>query len=341
LIVVVKPSSSQVEIGGLIEDLAGRGVEAYPCPWMGGGVVILNSNDGELRSRLERTDCVERVVLVPHPFQLASRVFKPESTVVDVGGVLVGGNNVVMMAGPCAIESEQQLLAVATSVKEAGACILRGGAFKPRSSPYSFQGLGVDGLRILRRVGEKIGLPTVTEVMSPGDVGVVAEYADVLQIGARNMQNFSLLKEVGKLEKPVLLKRGMSATIEELLLSAEYILQGGNYRVILCERGIRTFERASRNTLDLTSIPVCKELSHLPIIVDPSHATGVRRLVPPLAKAAVAAGADGLIIETHTSPDKALCDGPQSITPESLSQLMRELRQIARAVGRGVQGASG
>lgn len=328
--------SSQAEVDGLIGKLGEKGVEAYLRSWRSGKVVVLNNNDSGLKTELERVDCVERVIPVNHPFQLASRAFERENTVVDVGGVRVGGRDVTVIAGPCAIEGEQQLLDVATSVKKVGACMLRGGAFKPRSSPYSFQGLGVEGLKILERVGRRVGLPTVTEVMSPGDVGLVAKYADMLQVGARNMQNFSLLKEVGKAEKPVLLKRGMSATIEELLLSAEYVLQEGNSQVILCERGIRTFERASRNTLDLTAIPVCKELSHLPIIVDPSHATGYRRLVPPLARAAVAAGADGLIMEVHTCPEKALCDGPQSITPDDLGQLMRELPQIARALGRGV-----
>lgn len=341
MIVVIKPVSSQAKIDDLIGDLADRHVEAYLRPWRGGRVIILNSNDEGLKQWLEQAECVERVIPVHHSFQLASRAFGRESTIVDVNGVLVGGNDVAVIAGPCAIESEQQLLDVATSVKKAGACMLRGGAFKPRSSPYSFQGLGIEGLKILKRIGSKVGLPTVTEVMSPGDVGLVAEYADVLQVGARNVQNFPLLKEVGELEKPVLLKRGMSTTVEELLLSAEYILQGGNSRVILCERGIRTFERASRNTLDLTAIPVCKELSHLPIIVDPSHATGYRRFVLPLARASIAAGADGLILEVHNCPDKALCDGPQSITPEDFSQLMGDLTQIVKVIGKGIQRVSG
>jgi len=254
--------------------------------------------------------------------------------VVRVGDVEVGGNRVVVIAGPCAVESWNQLLSTAEFVKSQGASMLRGGAFKPRTSPYSFQGLGVKGLRLLAKVRDKVGLPIVTEVMAPEDVKLVSEYADVLQIGARNMQNFKLLIEVGRADKPVLLKRGLSATVEEWLCSAEYILKEGNGQVILCERGIRTFERLTRNTLDLSSIPIVKSVSHLPVIVDPSHGTGRRELVKPMAKAAVAAGADGIMVEVHPNPDEALSDGPQSLRFKDFAELMREITPIVEAVGR-------
>jgi len=258
-------------------------------------------------------------------FRLASKEFR-ERTVVKVGNVTVGAGGAVVIAGPCSVESREQVMEVARAVKEAGAHMLRGGAFKPRTSPYSFQGLGEEGLKYLREAGDAFGLPVVTEVLDPRHVNLVAEYADVLQIGARNMQNFPLLREVGRSGKPVLLKRGFGSTIEELLSAAEYVLLEGNDQVMLCERGIRTFERATRFTLDIAAVPVLKELTHLPVIVDPSHAAGKRSLVPPLAKAALAAGADGLIIEVHPKPEEALSDGPQSLTPEDFAALMRELR---------------
>jgi len=257
-----------------------------------------------------------------------------EDTVIDVGGVEVGGERVVVIAGPCSVESREQLMEVARAARSAGAAMLRGGAFKPRTLPYSFQGLGEAGLRLLAEARDETGLPIVTEVLSPGDVGLVERYADVLQIGARNMQNYPLLRRIGESRTPVLLKRGLSATIEEWLGAAEYILHGGNQSVILCERGIRTFETLTRFTLDLAAVPAVKEISHLPVMVDPSHGTGRRRFVPPMARAAVAAGADGVMIEVHPNPGHALSDGPQSLTPRELSALMEGLRPVARAVGR-------
>ncbi len=277
---------------------------------------------------------VESVLPIIKPFTLASRDFKKDSTVVSLNGVRIGAREVVVMAGPCAVESLEQTLSAAEAVKRSGGKVLRGGAFKPRTSPYSFQGLGELGLQILKQAREKTGLAIVTEVMSPERVELVASYADILQIGARNMQNYSLLEAVGRTTKPVLLKRGMMSTIEELLMSAEYILSNGNPNVILCERGIRSFETYTRNTLDISAIPVIKEISHLPVIVDPSHATGKRHLVGPTAKGAVAAGADGLLIEVHPKPEEAMSDGPQSLTPTEFEQLMTELRQVATAVGR-------
>lgn len=283
---------------------------------------------------LEVLKGVERVVPVLHPFKLASRDFKPDRTIITVGDVKIGGDEIVVMAGPCAVESREQILETAWAVKEAGAKILRGGAFKPRTSPYTFQGLGVPALELLGEVSETVGLPVVSEVMSSSDIEAISKYVDILQIGARNMQNYSLLQEVGKATKPVLLKRGMSSTIHEWLMSAEYVLSNRNYEVILCERGIRTFETATRFTLDINAVAVAKQLTHLPIIVDPSHATGKANLVSAAAKAAVAAGADGLIIEVHPNPERALSDGAQSIRPEAFQKLMVELRQIAQAVGR-------
>ncbi len=270
----------------------------------------------------------------PEPYKLASRSFKPEPTVVSVGNLRIGGDEVVVMAGPCAAETEDQVGRTAAAVKEAGASVLRGGAFKPRTSPYSFQGHGEAGLQMLRDAAAQHGMALVSEVMDVTQVGLVGRYADILQVGARNMQNFTLLTELGRTRKPVLLKRGISATIEEWLLSAEYILSGGNPDVILCERGIRTFESSTRNTLDLSAIPVVRKLSHLPIIVDPSHGTGRRDHVVPMARAAVAAGADGLIVEVHCDPDRALSDGAQSLEPDHFRRLMAELRIIAPALGR-------
>ena len=275
---------------------------------------------------------VEKVVPILQPYKLASRESREGDTIINVGNVAIGGPKFVVIAGPCAVETEEQLMESAYVVKKAGASMLRGGAFKPRTSPYSFQGLGEEGLKILARAREKTGLPVVTEVMSASDVELVESYVDVLQVGARNTQNFALLKGVGHSKKPVLLKRGMMTTIEELLMSAEYILASGNDRVMLCERGIRSFETATRNTLDLSAVPVLKEKTHLPVIVDPSHAVGQWRLVPPMAKAAVAAGADGLMIEVHPDPRHALSDGPQSLKPEKFYRLMDEIEEIASVV---------
>jgi len=283
---------------------------------------------------LEALPFVEKVLPVTQPFKLVSREFKDDNSVFQLTNCVLGGEEVILMAGPCAVESEEQLLETALSVRAAGAQVLRGGAFKPRTSPYSFQGLEEEGLKLLPRVRDKTGLPVVAEVMDQHTVGLVAEYADIVQIGARNMQNFYLLRELGRLDKPILLKRGLSATVEEWLMAAEYIMSGGNHRVILCERGIRTFETYTRNTLDLSSVPVVKHLSHLPVIVDPSHGTGNWRWVPAMSRAAVAAGADGVMVEVHPRPQEALCDGAQSLTPENFAGLAEELRKIAVAGGR-------
>ncbi|RLC59679.1 MAG: 3-deoxy-7-phosphoheptulonate synthase [Chloroflexota bacterium] len=286
------------------------------------------------REQIERMDGVERTVPILRPFKLASREFHPQDTIVAVNGVSIGGQEVIVMAGPCAVESREQILETARAVKEAGAHVLRGGAFKPRTSPYSFQGLGKEGLRLLAAAREETGLPVVTEVMDPQMVPLVAAYADILQIGARNMQNYALLHAVGEAQRPVLLKRGMMSTIEELLMATEYILSHGNDRIILCERGIRTFEPYTRNTCDISAVPLLKQLSHLPVVVDPSHGTGKWELVEPVSRAAVAAGADGLLIEVHPHPEEALSDGAQSLKPARFADLMRGLRPVAAAVGR-------
>jgi 3-deoxy-7-phosphoheptulonate synthase len=290
----------------------------------------------DLREVLELMPGVEEVVPISRPYKLSSREFQPKSTVIEIGGVTIGGNELVVMAGPCAVETEEQVMSSARAVKAAGANILRGGAFKPSTSPYSFRGLGEEGLKLLAKAKEETGLPLVTEVLTPGDVSLVVKYADILQVGARNMQNFILLDAVGKIEKPVMLKRGMSATIQEWLLAAEYIMAQGNRDVILCERGIRTFENYTRNTTDISAVPIIHKLSHLPVIVDPSHGTGKWYLVGPLALAAVAAGADGLLIEVHPTPDSALKDGAQSLTFEHFEQLMQQLTSVTSAVGRGI-----
>ena len=277
---------------------------------------------------------VEEIIRILKPYKLASREFKEFDTIIKVKEVTLGGKEIIAIAGPCVVEDENQIFETARHVKALGAKILRGGAFKPRTSPYSFQGLGEEALKLLAQAGEETGLAVVTEVMSVNQIDLIAEYTDIFQVGARNMQNFVLLKELGKLKKPILLKRGMSATIEELLLSAEYILSQGNYEVILCERGIRTFENYTRNTLDLSAVPALKELSHLPVIVDPSHATGRWKLVSPMAKAAIAAGADGLIIEVHPDPKSSLSDGAQTLRFDTFTQLIKEIRPIIQAVGR-------
>jgi 3-deoxy-7-phosphoheptulonate synthase len=280
---------------------------------------------------------VEEIIRITHPFKLASRNFRPEGSIIELGkGVSIGGTEVIVAAGPCAVESPEQINEIAERVARSGAKLLRGGAFKPRSSPYSFQGLGEKGLKLMREAADKNGLLVVSEVMDPSQIEAMLPYVDVMQVGARNMQNYHLLRALGENSKPVLLKRGMSATIEELLLSAEYIMSGGNYNVILCERGIRTFDTYMRNTMDIAAIPVIKHLSHLPVVADPSHGTGRRDKVPPMARAAVAAGADGLLIEVHQDPERALSDGAQSIFPDQFAQLMDEVRVIAPAVGRRI-----
>jgi len=284
---------------------------------------------------LEVLSGVEHVHRISAPYKLAGRSFRPQGTIVELArGVQIGGDQVVVMAGPCSVESKEQLFTVAEQVAKAGARVLRGGAFKPRSSPYSFQGMGEEGLKLLRQAGDHFNMLVISEVMEISQIGLMLPYIDIFQVGARNMQNFNLLRELGKVKKPVLLKRGIAATLEELLLSAEYIMAGGNYDVILCERGIRTFETYTRNTLDVSAIPIIKKLSHLPMTSDPSHGTGLRDKVPPMARASLAAGADALLIEVHHDPDRALSDGAQSLYPDQFSQLMDELRIIAPAVGR-------
>ncbi len=283
---------------------------------------------------IELLSGVAEVIRVTEPYKLASRAFKREGSVFDLGGVKIGGDEVIIMAGPCSVENEDQIFKIAKIVKEGGAKILRGGAFKPRTSPYSFQGLGENALKLLRAAADEFQLKVITEVMDKSQIDLVEKYADILQIGARNMQNYTFLKELGKISKPIMLKRGIAATIEEWLMSAEYILAGGNHQVILCERGIRTFETATRNTMDISAIPVVKKKSHLPIIADPSHGVGLRDKVIPMARAAIAAGADGLLIEVHHKPDHALSDGPQSLYPDQFSQMMKEVRIIAQAIER-------
>jgi 3-deoxy-7-phosphoheptulonate synthase len=339
MIVIMERRASPAQVEHVVARVEELGFRAHLSQGEERTIIGIIGDERPLNvEQLEVLDGVERVVPVLHPFKLASRDFKADNTVVRIpaanGEVRIGGNELIVMAGPCAVESREQLFETAWAVKEAGAKILRGGAFKPRTSPYTFQGLGEPALELLAEVREKVGLPVVSEVMSPGDIDLVSEYVDILQIGARNMQNYSLLQQVGKATKPVLLKRGMMSTIHEWLMSAEYVLSNRNYNVILCERGIRTFETATRNTLDINAVVVAQQLTHLPVIVDPSHATGKANLVAAAAKAAVAAGADGLIIEVHPNPDRALSDGAQSLKPEAFHKLMGELRQIAAAVGR-------
>jgi len=336
MIIVMRSGASKKDIDHLIGKVKKLGLK----PWVSRGVErtivgVIGEEDALRIQPLEAFSGVEKVLPILKPYKLASRDFKKEDSIIDSGGgVKVGGKAIVVMAGPCSVENEKLLINIAKKVKAAGATVLRGGAFKPRTSPYAFQGLGLKGLKFLATAKKETGLPIVTEIMDTRDVDVIAKYADIFQIGARNMQNFNLLKEVGKTKKPVLLKRGMSNTIKELLMSAEYVMSEGNFNVILCERGIRTFEDATRFTLDINAVPVVKSLSHLPIIVDPSHATGKWGLVEPCAKAAVAAGADGLIIEVHPKPEEAMSDGEQSLMPENFEKLMKEVARVARAIDR-------
>jgi 3-deoxy-7-phosphoheptulonate synthase len=336
MIIVFKKDATEEQINHLIERIEKLGLKAMVSKGVERTIVgVIGPEDIIRLHPLEVFPGVEKVMPVLAPYKLVSREFKKEDSIVKIReDIEIGGKQIVLIAGPCSIESREQLRDVAKKVKGAGAKILRGGAFKPRTSPYTFQGLGREGLQILKEVSDEVGIATVTEVMDPRDVELVSKFSDILQIGARNMQNFNLLKEVGQVQKPVILKRGMSATIKEFLMSAEYILSEGNFNVILCERGIRTFEEFTRNTLDLSCVPAVKQLSHLPIIVDPSHATGKWGLVPSLSKAAIASGADGLLIEVHPNPEEALSDGPQQLLPENFSQLVKELRLIAEAVGR-------
>lgn len=336
-IVIMKDKATVKDISAVIKKIEAAGFRPYLSQDNGKTMIGMVGSGLEVETAvLLSLPGVEKVLPVKQPFKLSSREFKPESTNVLVGNVVIGGKSIVVMAGPCSVETRQQTLEAARCVRRAGGRILRGGAFKPRTSPYSFRGLGREGLEILAESRAETGLPIVTEVVSPQDVELVCQYADILQVGARNMQNFSLLDEVGKVTKPVLLKRGLMSTIEELLMSAEYILSGGNPNVILCERGIRSFEKYTRNTLDISAVPILKRLSHLPVIVDPSHATGQRYLVEPVSKAAIAAGADGLLVEIHPDPDNALSDGAQSLTLPQFEGFMKELSSLARALGRDV-----
>jgi 3-deoxy-7-phosphoheptulonate synthase len=331
----MRKDATAEQIRGVEEAIEARGFKAHPIPGAQRTAIGITGNRGALEApAFESLPGVLEVIPVSHAYKLVSREVKPEESVVSIGGVPVGGPELVVTAGPCAVESLEQTLIVARAVRKAGAHLLRGGAFKPRTSPYSFQGLGEEGLKILAAAREETGLPVVTEAVDVEGVDLVERYADAIQIGARNMQNFSLLKRAGKAKKPVILKRGMSATLEEFLMSAEYILAEGNYQVVLCERGVRTFSDFSRNTLDLAIVPAVKNLSHLPILVDPSHGTGRRDKVAPLSRAAAAVGADGLMIEVHHDPNRALSDGPQSITPDMFETLMQDLRQIAPVIGR-------
>jgi 3-deoxy-7-phosphoheptulonate synthase len=336
MVIVMKERATDEQVESVIAHLLEMGFDVHRSHGQSRTVIgAVGQGNGDTQL-IAVQDGVQEVLRITEPYKLASRSFRPENTVVSVGDVRIGAEEVIVMAGPCSAESEEQVEATASAVKRAGAKVLRGGAFKPRSSPYSFQGLGEAGLRMLRTAADRHDLKLITEVMEASQIDLVEEYADVLQVGARNMQNYSLLRDLGHASKPVLLKRGISATIEEWLLSAEYILAGGNKNVILCERGIRTFESYTRNTLDISAIPVVQQLSHLPVIVDPSHGTGRRDKVAPMARAAVAAGADGLLIEVHCDPDHARSDGAQSMFPAQFERLMAELRIIAPAIGRSI-----
>jgi 3-deoxy-7-phosphoheptulonate synthase len=343
MLIVMHADATVEQIQRVCDTIEEMGYTARPMPGKQRTTVGLVGNDGRVDgSRMEALPGVQEVIHVSKPYKQVSREWKPEQTVIRLGGGLeIGGEAVVVMAGPCSVESEQQIITAAEQVREAGATVLRAGAFKPRSSPYSFQGLGIEGLRLLARAREETGLLIVTEAMDPEGAERVAEVADIIQVGARNMQNYSLLKKVGRLARPVLLKRGLSATIQELLLSAEYILAEGNPNVILCERGVRGFDSATRNLFDLSAIPVVKAASHLPIVADPSHGTGHRDMVTPMARAAVAAGADGLLVEVHPNPDRALSDGAQSLYPEQFARMMQETRLIAQAIGRTIAAPAG
>ncbi len=337
MIIVLKPSATQAEIDHVIEKIESLGLKPHVSRGVERTIIGAIGDEAPLRVHpLEVLPGVERVLPILKPYKLVSRDFRKENTVVTVEGRQIGGKTLAVMAGPCAVEDRESLIATAWAVKEAGAQFFRGGAFKPRTSPYAFQGLEKVGLEYLKEAKQATGLPIVTELMDPRDMGLLLEFADIIQIGARNMQNFKLLREVGMTQKPVLLKRGLSATIKELLMSAEYICAAGNHQVILCERGIRTFETMTRNTLDLSAVPVLKSESHLPVIVDPSHGVGRWDLVPPMALAAVAAGADGLMIEVHPNPEDALSDGIQSLKPARFASLMKDVAKIAAIVGRSL-----
>lgn len=337
MVIVTEVGATEKQIENIIKVLHEYGFDIHRSTGVQHTVIGAIGVKPEFDHRqIELLPGVGEVLRITEPYKLASRAFKRDGSIIDVGGVKIGSNDVIVMAGPCSVESEKQVFAVAETVAKSGAKILRGGAFKPRTSPYSFQGMGEEGLRLLRAAADKFKLKVITEVMESGQIDLVEKYADILQVGARNMQNFTFLKDLGKASKPVMLKRGLSATIEEWLMSAEYILAGGNHNVMLCERGIRTFETSTRNTMDIGAIPVVKKKSHLPIIADPSHAIGIRDKVIPMARAAVAAGADGILVEVHNDPDHAKSDGAQSLFPDQFTEMMKEVRIIAEAIGRRI-----
>lgn len=335
MIVILKQKTPEQEVKKLIDKIHSLGVDVQMINGQEKNILgIIGDTSKVDPSKIEANKNVEKIMSVQEPYKKANRLFHPENSIFNISGREIGGKKLALIAGPCSVESAEQVTGIAKAVKEIGAGFLRGGAFKPRTSPYSFQGLEAEGLELLKLARKETGLPIVTEIMSTSMIDKFVDDVDIIQVGARNMQNFDLLKELGKTDKPILLKRGLSATIEELLMSAEYIMAGGNERVILCERGIRTFETYTRNTLDLSVVPAIKKLSHLPVIIDPSHAAGKSWMVDPLSKAAIAVGADGLIIEVHNDPDNALCDGQQSIKPSEYAKLVEEMRLIAKAVGR-------
>ncbi len=335
MLVIMRDHASQAEVDHVVGLLHEAGAEAHLSQGEVKTIIgVIGEREVMYALELEGLPGVEQVIRVLKPYKLVSRDFQPEDTVITVGSATVGGGAFAMIAGPCSIESEEQLFTTARAVKAAGATMLRGGAYKPRTSPYAFQGMGLDGLKLLRAAGDEVGLPVVTEVLDVRDAEKVAEWADVLQVGARNMQNFMMLDELGQLRKPILLKRGLSATIEEVLSAAEYVLKGGNRDLMLCERGIRTFETYTRNTLDLAAVAALKMLTHLPVIVDPSHATGRRDLIAPMCRAAVATGADGLMVEVHVDPEHARCDGPQSLRPEEFAKLVGDVTPLVTLEGR-------
>ena len=339
-IIVLKPDTSEENIRHIVKKLESKGLQANVSQGTERTIIGVIGDTSKVTEEEEDAiraiTGVENVVRIVKPYKLASREFKKENTEIKVNGAVIGGKKIQVIAGPCAVENRAMMVEIAEKVKGAGATFIRGGAYKPRTSPYSFQGLGEEGLKYLAEASKKTGLPVVTEIMDPRDMDVIMEYTDVIQIGARNMQNFRLLLEVGSANKPVLLKRGLSSTIKEWLMSAEYIMSRGNHQVMLCERGIRTFETATRNTLDLSAVPLLKQMTHLPVVVDPSHGVGKLDLIAPMTKAAVAAGADALIIEVHTNPEEALSDGEQSLKPELFAKLMQELKAVAQAVGREI-----
>ena len=339
-IIVIKPTATEEDIRRIVKKLESRGLDVNISKGTERTVIGVIGDTSKISEEEENAirvmPGIEDVMRILKPYKLASRDFKAEDTTIDINGNVIGGKKIQVIAGPCAVESKTMIINIAEKVKEAGASFLRGGAFKPRTSPYSFQGLGEEGLKYLAEARDKTGLPVVTELMDPRDIEVVLKYADIVQIGARNMQNFRLLLEVGACDKPILLKRGFSSTIKEWLMAAEYIMSKGNQKIILCERGVRTFETATRNTLDLSAIPVLKQLTHLPVVVDPSHGVGKWDLVAPMSKASIAAGADGLLIEVHVNPEEALSDGEQSLRPDYFKKLMNELKPIAIAVGREI-----